>query len=144
MEEKIKGFLLEFGDIVIDNLRNDIFFHELPINSWQVDFSVENTTLKFNVVLHYDILLNTYLNMVSDPLYWISIIAFKTGTLLSELDMNILSEVRIGIQVNDRNQQKNLTVSCSLPILIDAILNDSPVQGYTISTEARIMSIMEW
>jgi len=144
MEENIKGFLLEFGDIVIDNLRDDILFYELPINSWQVDFSVENTTLKFNVVLQYDILLNTYLNMVSDPLYWISIIAFKAGTLLSELDMNTLSEVRIGIQVNDRNQNKNLIVSCSLPILIDAILNDSPVQGYTISTEARIMSIMEW
>lgn len=57
--------------------------------------------------------------------------------------MNTLSNVRIGVKVNGKDAEKDWVASCSLPDLVDAILNESEVQGRAISPQARIMSIMD-
>lgn len=69
MTADIKGFLLEIGNIVLNDFLDDKVFRELPTNSWLLNFSVIDTTLNFTIMLQYEVLLKNNLYMLADPFF---------------------------------------------------------------------------
>ncbi len=144
VEPNVKGFLLEIGNLVLQELNNDKSIQKLPNNSWHVGFSAEDAALKFKILLNYHILDESFVNpyLTDIFMYWIPKIAILTGSLLIDINPEVLSSVNIEFIANkSSDSDDNYNFYCSVLMLFFIIAKHR--KNRTPIPESEIMTIMK-
>jgi hypothetical protein len=85
MPKKTDAALLEIGNETVKSLKTDPLTRDtMPKGSWEVSYTVENSTLTFSILLSYDIFHREFMSSLADPTLWITVVALFAATALKK------------------------------------------------------------
>jgi hypothetical protein len=142
MPDNTETILLTIGNETIKALKADqLTQNSVPKGTWQVSYTVEKSSLTFNIFLDYDKLIQQFAGMLADPPFWITLVALFSSTPLNEYVHTLPKDVRFVYVVNGDQGARDWEASCTIEELLGAAEEAS---GKSLDEALpKIMSMMD-
>jgi hypothetical protein len=120
MSDNIESILLTIGNQTVKMLKEDqLTQNNIPKGTWQVSYTVQKSSLIFNIFLNYDELIRQFAGILADPPFWITLVALFSSTPVNEHIHALPKDLRLVYIVNGYKGEKDWEASCTIAELIE-------------------------